>query len=77
MVKALSEMVKILREAVKVLRKILKVSQSGGEGSHFLVETVEVLGEAVSFRCSLRSFKFTGLIDQTSSWYFEDLVEES
>lgn len=42
-----------------------------------LREMMEVLRGAVSFCCSLRSIKFTGLVDQTSSWHFKDLVEES
>lgn len=64
----------VLREIVEYTKKNVKVFRAA---VNILREMVEVYGEAVSFCCSLRSFKFKGLVDQTSSWHLKDLVEES
>lgn len=61
------ETLKVSWEEVEVLKFCVKV----------LREIVEGYGEAFSFCHSLRSYKFKGLVDQTSSWHLEDLVDES
>lgn len=64
----------VLRHIAKARRKNVKVLRVA---VNVLSETVEVYGEADSFCCSLRSFEFKGLEDQTSSWKLKGLVEES